>query len=153
MSWGAALFAMSAVSAIAQIGQGRAQQDEANYNAQLVEQEAENIEISKKIDYGKFQRLKGQFLSTSTANVAGSGIALQGSAVAVMVNAQTQINIDQAIGQFNLDQEKNYKLNQADSIRRQGDQSVRTGYSNAFSTLLGGASSYIQYGNPLRTKD
>jgi len=156
MSFGAVLFAMTAVSAIAQIGQGKTQQQEAEYNADLVEQEAANIDIQKDIDFGKFQRLKGQYLSTSVANVAGSGIALQGSAVAVMVNAQTQINIDQAIGQYNIEQEKNYKLNQAESIRRQGSIAVSTSRYNAFSTLLSGASSYALYrggfDNPLRKK-
>lgn len=150
MGWGAAMFAMSAVSAISQIGQGRSQQAEANYNADLVEQEAENLDIQKNIDYGRYQRLKGQYMATSVANVAGSGIALQGSALAVMIETQRQITEDQAIGQYNIEQEQNYKLNQAGSIRREGKQAKRTGYTNAFSTILGGASRYAMYENPLR---
>jgi len=157
MGFSATLLALTAVSAVSQISQGYAQKKEAGYNADLVEQEAANIDIKKNIDFGKFQRLKGQVLSTSVSNVGGSGIGLQGSAMAVMVEAQTQINIDQAIGQYNFEQDKNYKLNQSDSIRRKGSQAVRTGYTNAFSTALRGASSYATYtggfDNPLRLKD
>jgi hypothetical protein len=62
-----------------------------------------------------------------------------------MLDAQTQINIDQSIAKFNKEQEKSYTQSQADAYRRQGKQSVSSGYSNAFSTILSGASNYAMY--------
>lgn len=145
MSFGGVLLAMSAVKAITEIGQGKAQQAEANYNATLLEGKANMIGAQAEIDYGQYNRKKGKALSTSMATIAGAGIAPGGSAMAVMLDAQTQINIDQAIGQFNYEQEKQYTLNEASQARRKGNQAVSSGYSNAFSTMLQGASNYAMY--------
>jgi len=145
MSFGGLMFAMTAVQAVSQIGQGYAQQAEANYNATLLEGKANLIDFQKGIEHGQYQRLKGQTAATSYANMAGGGIMPSGSAMAVLIDAQTQIGIDQAIGQFNLEQEKTYTKAEADASRRQGKYAVRGGYSNAFSSLLSGASQYAAY--------
>lgn len=145
MGFGGALFAMSAVQAVTQIGQGYAQKAEANYNATISEGQAKLIDVQKDIEFGQYQRLKGQAAGKSLVNIAAAGIEPTGSAMAVMLDAQTQINIDQAIGQFNLEQNKQYKIAEADSIRRQGKQAVYTGYSNAFSTILKGGADYATY--------
>ena len=65
--------------------------------------------------------------------------------MAVMLDTLTQINIDQAIGQFNLEQEKQYKMEQAAAFKRQGKQAMYAGYTGALSSLLQGASSYALY--------
>lgn len=145
MSFGATLFAMAATQAVVQISAGKAQQAEANYNATLLEGKAGLIDIEKGIEYGQYERLKARTTSTSLANIAKAGIMPQGSAMAVMLDTQKQINIDQAIGQFNLEQQKRYTIAEADQVRRAGKQAVYTGYSNAFSTLLSGASNYAMY--------
>lgn len=156
MSFGATMLAMTAVSAVSSINQGYAQKAEANYNATVLDEQSKLIQVKKEIEAGQYQRLKGRTLSTSMANTAKMGVMPQGSALAAMINAQTQIEIDQAIGQFNLDQEKLYTQQQASQVRRSGDQAVRTGYTNAFSSLLRGASDYALYSNgfnnPLRKK-
>lgn len=145
MSFGAALFAMSAVQAVSQIGQGYAQKAESNYNATLYEGKAQQIGVQQDIENAQYERLKGQTMSKSMANIAKAGIMPTGSAMAVMLDTQTQINIDQAIGKYNLEQQKQYTLAEADAYRRQGKQAVYTGYSNAFSTMLSGASNYATY--------
>jgi len=150
MSFGGALFAMTAVQAVGQISQGYAQKAESNYNATLYEGKANLIDVQKEIESGQYDRLKGQYMSKSVAGVAGSGIGLQGSALAVMLDAQTQINIDQAISNFNLDQEKNYATAQAATERRAGKAAVRSGYTNAFSSLMSGASNYALYKTPVK---
>lgn len=154
MGFGGALLAMSAVSAISQIGQGKAQRAESNFNATLYDNQASLIEEKKQIDYGQFNRLKGKTLSTSVASVAASGIGLSGSPMAVMLDAQTQINIDQAISSFNIEQEKNYAKAQADQQRRLGKAQQSAANTNAFTTLLSGASNYAMYkggfDNPLK---
>lgn len=145
MSFGGAMLALSAVSAVSQISQGYAQKAEANYNASLFENKAKLIDVEKNIEYGQYQAFKGKSLSQSISNIAGAGIAPQGSAMAVILETQRQINIDQAIGQFNYEMDKYYTLEEANQARRSGKSAVSAGYSNAFSTLLRGASSYASY--------
>lgn len=145
MSLGGVLFAMSAVQAVSQISQGYAQKAESEYNATLLEGKADLIGVQKEIDSGRYDRLKGQYLSESIANTAASGIMPQGSALAVMLDAQTQIHIDQAISRFNYDTEQNYTRAEADTQRRAGKSAVRGGYTSAFSSMLNGAASYAMY--------
>jgi hypothetical protein len=145
MSLGGALFAMSAVQAVSQIGHGYAQKAENDYNATLLEGKANLIDTQKEIESGRYDRLKGQYLSKSIANVAASGIMPQGSALAVMLDAQTQINIDQAISKFNFDTEKSYTMSESEAQRRAGKSAVRGGYTNAFSSMLSGAANYAMY--------
>ena len=145
MGFGGVMLAMAGVQAVSQIGQGYAQKAEANYNATLLEGKANLIEEQKQIESGQYERLKGRTMSTSIANIAKAGIMPTGSAAAVMLDAQTQMNIDQAIGQFNLEQQKQYTVAEANQVRRSGKASVYSGYSNAFSTMLSGASNYALY--------
>lgn len=151
MGAGGALFALTAVQAVSQIGQGYAQKAEAKYNATLLEGKAGLIDVQKDIENAQYNRLKGQAMSTSMANVAKAGIMPTGSAAAVMIETQKQIAIDQAIGQFNLDQQKRYTLAEAEAIKRKGKQAVYSGFSNAFSTMLGGASQYAMYKGSINT--
>ncbi len=76
-----------------------------------------------------------------------------------MINAQTQIGIDQAIAKYNSTNESNYTRAgaaeqtrsaglQADQYRRGGKLAVRGGYTGAFSSLLQGATSYAMYKMP-----
>ena len=152
MGFSGALLAMSAVQGISQIGQGYAEKAEAKFNATLLEGKAKLIDEQSNIEQGQYQRLKGQYMSKSVANVAKAGIGLQGSALAVMLDAQTQINIDQAISKFNFEQEKNYTKAQASQQRRAGKQAVYSGYSNAFSSALTGVSNYALYNSPYKSK-
>jgi len=138
----AIILAMTAVQAISQIGQGYEQRAEDEFNATVLDTKAAQIDVQKDIQLGQDKRAAGRLLSTSIANVGGSGIGLSGSAMAVMVGAQTQMNIDMAIGQFNLEQEKYYTQQEAEAYRRKGARSVRGGYSRAFSTLLSGGYQY-----------
>lgn len=145
MGFGAAMLAMSAVQGISQIGQGYSQKAEANFNATLLEGKKNLINEQESIEGGQYARLRSQYLSKSIANTAKAGIMPSGSALAVMLDTQTQINIDQAISKFNFEEEKNYTQAQANQQRRAGRQAVYSGYSNAFSTMLKGTSNYAFY--------
>ena len=142
MGWTATLLALSAVQAVSQIGQGYAQKAEANLNATIIEGRAGLIDIQKGIESQQYDIKKGQVLSASMARTAAAGIKPTGSAMAVMINTQKQISLDQAIGQFNFEQEKRYTLAEADAARRGGAAAVRAGYSNAFSTMLSAGANY-----------
>src|SRR5689334_18486080 len=101
-----AMFALAAAQAVSQISQGYAQKAEAKYNATLLEGKANMIGAQEEIDSGRYDRMKGQYMSKSIANTAGAGIMPNGSALAVMLDTQTQINIDQAISKFNYEQDR-----------------------------------------------
>ena len=145
MGFGGAMFAVSAASAVSQISQGYAQKAESDYNATLLEGKANIINEKASIEQGQLTREGGQYMSKSVATAAKQGIGLSGSALAVMLNTQTQVNIDKTISQFNYDQERNYTLAEADAQRRAGKSAVRSGYAGAFSELLKGASTYAMY--------
>lgn len=145
MGLGGALFALTAVQAVSQISQGYAQKAENNYNATLLEGKANLIDQQAQIESGQYERLKGRTLSTGIADTAKNGLLPQGSAMAVMLDAQTQINIDQAIGQFNYAQEKNSTVAEANTQRRAGTAAVSSGYTKGFSSLLTGTANYAMY--------
>lgn len=173
MGFGTAIFAATAMQAVSQIGTGYAMNAEAkanatmientgNYNAAVLEGKANLIDVQNDIEQGQYTRLKGQYLSKSVATIAKQGVAPQGSSIAVMQNAQTQIEIDQEIAKYNRSTEKNYTIAeaneqrrsasvQADALRRGGKASLRSGYVNAFSSLLQGAVSYAAYKIPKST--
>lgn len=137
--------AMTAVRVASSIGQGYVQKAESDYNATVAEEQGKAIDFQADVDYAQFQRLKGKTLSTSIANVGAMGIGLGGSALAVMLDAQTQIGIDQAVSKFNIQQEKLYKTNEAKLLRIQGRGYRTAGYTNAFSSLLSGGAQYAHY--------
>lgn len=145
MSWGGVILALSAVQAVSQIGQGYAQKEEANLNAILLQGKANLIDVQKGIEKEQYTRFKAQMMGKSMAAIAKAGVMPSGSPMAVMLDAQTQINLDQAIGQFNLEQQKQYTLAEAESYKRAGRRAVSAGYTNAFSSLLSGVSSYAMY--------
>ena len=145
MGFSAALLALSAVQSISQVQQGYAQKAEADANATLIEGKAGLIDIQKGIENDQYNRAKGQAASDAAAHTAGAGLMLTGSKMAIMLDTQKQLSLDQAVGQFNFDQEKRFTLAQADATRRGGAAAVRAGYSNAFSTVLKGASNYAMY--------
>lgn len=167
MGFGGAMFATAGAQAVGQIAGGYSQKSEADanativennarYNAEILQEQANTIDASSNIEQGQYTRLKGQYLAKTTAAVAKQGVAFQGSAMAVALNTQTQISIDQAIAKFNSDTSKNQTIAasnqqsrdaqaQADALRRSGSQAVASGYSGAFSSLLQGGTSYLGY--------
>lgn len=144
--------ALSATSAIMSVKQGYAENKEANYNAGLIEQKKAAIDVQEGIEWGQYERLKGQTWSTSMSNVAGMGIRPTGSALAVMLNAQKQIMIDQVIGKFNYEQEKKYTQAEADAERRKGKRAITAGYAKGFSEILSGTYSYAKQAGMLTPK-
>jgi len=153
MSFDAAFLALSTVQAISQIGEGYAQKAEANLNATIIEGKAGLIDIQKDIENKQYMRAKGQALSEGMAVTAGQGFMPSGSKLAIMLDTQKQISLDQAIGQFNFEQEKRFTLAEADAVRRSGKAAVRAGWSNAFSSMLSGAFQYGMYTQQGTRKD
>lgn len=159
MGFGGALLALSAVQAISQIGQGYAQREkglaiqaEHDLNATIIEGKAGLIDVAKGIEKEQYDKYAGRIMGESYASVAAMGLRPSGSVMNVIVATQKAIRIDQAIGQFNFEQEKRFTLAEARGERRRGEwaaeegkQAVRSGYVNAFSTMLSAAAQYGMY--------
>lgn len=170
MGFGGAIFAVTAAQSVSQIASGYAQQAEhkanadilrstGEYNASILEDKARLIDVQSSIDQGQYTRAAGRMAAQSTAAIAKQGTALEGSALAVMMRNETEINLDKAISKLNFDTDKNYTLAEAQQARiqssiaanreeRAGKAAVRSGYSGAFSSMLQGATTYAMYKIP-----
>jgi hypothetical protein len=141
----AAVIGLGAMSAISQLNQGKAQAASAKrvgeYNAQVYEQQAEMIAQKKKLEEFQYNRKISQTNAAVMARSAGKGFGISGSPLAVMVDNETQLQLDKSIGQYNLEVERRYATSSAANARYAGSEQARlakmTGYSNAFSTILG----------------
>jgi hypothetical protein len=143
MGW--TMVALAAVQAVSSIQQGRMAEKEANLNATIMEGQAGLIDVQKDIEKAQYQRAQGKAMSSSFASMAGQGIMPSGSPMAVLLDTQTQMELDKAIGQFNLEQQKRYKMEEANAYRRQGKMAKQQGYMGAFTSMLQGASNYAMY--------
>ena len=137
--------AAAGVSAVMSIQQGQAAKREADLNAVMMEGKAGLIDVQKDIEKGQYTRMAAQAMGTGMANIAASGIEAKGSPMAVMLETQKQIELDKAIGQFNLEQQKRYTIAEANQIRRQGKAAQTAGYTNALVSTLGGVEKYGTY--------
>lgn len=142
-----AMLAFSAVQGINSIGQGFAQSAEDKYNASLYTNQANATAVEGSIEQGQYTRKAGQMLSTQTADVAAKGLEPTGSAAAVMLSSQTQIETDAAIAKYNNTMAINQANQKAKMLKQQAGENIYSGFSSAFSDLLKGGTDYYGYNN------
>lgn len=147
MGWaGVALQLVGGIaSASSSIQQGREAKKEANYNANLIEQKAALIDVQAGIEKRQYERTKQQVTGKTVTRTAKSGLELSGSPMAVLLDTQTQIELDQAIGQFNFAQQKRFTLEEAAATRRMGKYQQSAYNAQAFSQILSSASKAYDY--------
>lgn len=159
----ALLLAGGAASATMSVMGGQTQaksiQKQAEYNASIYDQQGQMIQEKKKIQDYQFNREAARARGSIIAGTAGKGLMLSGSPLAILIDNESQMQFDKAIGDYNLDIEANYARSGAINTREQGIQNARaarfSGYSNAFSTLLNTGATYGMMNlnaNPLATK-
>lgn len=130
----------AATQAMGGQAQAKGIQRQAEYNAQIYEQQAEMIKEKKKISDYQFLRDSARVRGKITSQTAGKGLLMSGSPLAILADTESQMQFDKAIGDYNLDIEKNYALSGASYMRQSGAAQARlarfSGYTNAFSTIL-----------------
>lgn len=139
-----ALIAGGALTAASQISAGQTQakslQRQGEYNAQVYEQQAEMIKEQKKISDYQFLRDSARARGTIVSRTAGKGLLLSGSPLAILADTESQMQFDKAIGDYNLDIQRNYAVSGASYMRETGTAQSRlakyTGFTNAFSSML-----------------
>lgn len=147
----AATLGFGAMTAVTQIAAGR-QESKAikgagEFNALVYEQQASMVQEQKKLEEYQYNRQISRMRGAVTARTAGAGLNLSGSPLAILIDNETQMKFDQAIGQYNLEVQRKFALSGAVYQRTTADEQARLarfkGYTNAFSTILGaGASAY-----------
>jgi hypothetical protein len=142
---GSAMFLSSIFSAIGSIYAGKATSDIAKYNAMVIEARQELIKVKQDIEFGRYVRGMGTYLSQATTAAGGAGIMPSGSYAAVANRSITQMMIDQAIGQFDFEIQKSDVQAQAQAVRNQGKDAQRGSYVRAFSQIMSGAKDYALY--------
>jgi hypothetical protein len=110
------------------------------------------IDTKAGIERVQYERLKAQTMSSGYARMAKSGIGPSGSPMAVMLDTITQINMDQAVGQYNFKAEKVYKQEEANAQRRAGAQAKANAYMGALTTMGQGLYNYSSR-LPTKTKE
>ena len=133
--------AFSAVSSVkAGNQQAKAISKQAEYNAQIYEQQASMIQEKQKIQDYQYARQIGRMRSSIISKTAGKGLNFSGTPLAVMADVESQMLFDKAIADYNLDVDKKFALSAASNTRYSGANEARLaraqGNSNAFSTLL-----------------
>lgn len=125
-------------------------QNEAAYNAGVYREQAGMIEQQKQLKKMQDERMIRFAMGKTVSSTAAKGLELSGSALAVMVDSMTQLQMDKAITQYNYDVEKYAVLSQAESIsrrgasmaaryRREGETAMFAGITGGLSTLMGTA--------------
>lgn len=130
-------------------------QRQSEYNAQIYDQQGQMVLEKKKIQDYQFNREAARARGTIISRTAGKGFNLGGSPLAILIDNETQMQFDKAIGDYNLNIESNYAMSGATNTRETGRAQARlakfTGYSNAFSTMLntGAQVGMMNLSNPL----
>lgn len=136
---------LGGVGAIGSINQGKAEAEslrrQGDYNAQVYEQQAEMINQQKKLQEYKDNRAAARLRGAVMAKTGKSGFEMGGSPLAVMIDNETQMELDKQIGQYNYGVQQSYLRTQAGFTRYQYGENARlakaSGYSNAFTTIMG----------------
>jgi hypothetical protein len=143
-SLGYAALALGATQAGLQIASGisasKQAKYEGEYNASIYEQQAKMIEEQKGLESYQYSRGIARMKGMTIARTAKSGLMMGGSPLAIMIDNETQMQLDKSVGQYNLNVQKQYALSGARYYRYSGNEASKaalfSGYTNAFSTLL-----------------
>jgi len=123
--------------------QAKAIRSQGEYNAQVYEQQASMIEHKKRLQEEQDNREAARVRGATKARAAGAGITMSGSPLAILVDNETQLALDSAIGQYNLEVDRRMAMSGAGFSRYSANQNAglakSRGYTNAFSTILNSA--------------
>ena len=135
----------SVLGAYAQEKAGRAQQDVANWNADVAEQQAQDAIARGDVAAKRQQQVIKQTIGAQRAALAAQGLDLKdGSALDVQMNTAGLGALDVVTIKNNAAREAwGYRVN-ADNYRMQGEVARKTADANAFGTLLGGGASLVK---------
>ena len=140
---GAVSLGGSLASAFGSYQQGKAEQEQAEINAQIYEKQAQNIKEAQKISARQFRTsanvLRGQAITTAARN----GVRVSGTTANSISQSIMQLQMDNSYQQFNLEVEKHNAYSNAILQRYQGKMARANGLMKAGSTALTAGSDYL----------
>ena len=139
----------AAIGAVAAIQQGRAADRAAKYNAQIAEQNATVARQQASAAAEQQRRENVRRLGSIRANVAGSGLSLEGSALDILEESATEAELQRQNIIYEGEVRATGQQGQAALSRAEGRTARTTGYLRAGSSLLGAATEYYTQ-NPLK---
>ena len=142
---GIASFASSMASVFSSLQEASAARAVSNFNASIIDNQLPWIDMQIDISREQYARKRNKLISSGTAQLGASGLNFSGSPLAVMLDALTQIEIDDAITTSNLKMDKIRVHAQAEMTRAGGRRDYGAAKTNAFSKALQGGSDYALY--------
>lgn len=131
-------------SAFGSYQQGKAEQEQAEINAQIYEKQAQNIKEAQKITDRQFRTqanvLRGQAVTTAARN----GVRVSGTTANSISQSIMQLQMDNSYQQFNLEVEKHNAYSNAILQRYQGNMARANGLAQAGSTALTAGTNYFR---------
>jgi hypothetical protein len=106
------------------------------YNAALYKQQADIIDVKKKLSKHDWARTIDQLEGKVTSAVASSGYDLKGSFLTVMADRLTEAQLDKQTELYNLEVAKGQSLSAADEATREGSAARTASLFKAGGTLL-----------------
>ena len=143
----AAVIVPIALAAAQQITGASSKMQTAEYNAKILENEAQNIESQKNIVKSQYRNKAAALSGEGGAIAARAGIKLTGSTANSISQSLTQLGMDRSYELYNLEVEKNNALNEA---AWQKNQKKQAGLSLLFglptTALDTGSTYYSRFG-------
>lgn len=125
----------TAALAISQIAGGVIDSREARQEASLYQRQASLVEKQQEIAAYQFARQKKKAVGTMISKTAQAGVGLSGSPMAVMLDNLTQMEYDQAIEQYNLEQEQQSYLMKSKIARKSAKTTLWKGILSGTGTF------------------
>lgn len=129
----------SVVQAKNQSAAGKYNQQVYNRNAQIAEQEAQQIEKQTEVDLQRFDQKFNQLQGQTTTRILTSGADLSGSGLRVLHNNETQAQLERNTIRYNSKIAQQSKFNEANFARIQGGIARQQGRAAAMGTLASAA--------------
>lgn len=134
----------SVVQAKNQSAAGKYNQQVYNRNAQIAEQEAQQIEKQTEVDLQRFDQKFNQLQGQTTTRILTSGADLSGSGLRILHNNETQAQLERNTIRYNSKIAQQSKFNEANFARIQGGIARQQGRAAAIGTLASAAFSFGQ---------
>ena len=132
------------VQAKNQSAAGKYNQQVYNRNAQIAEQEAQQIEKQTEFDLQRFDQKFNQLQGETTTRILTSGADLSGSGLRILHNNETQAQLERNTINYNSKIAQQSKFNEANFARIQGQVARQQGKAAAIGTLASAAFSFGQ---------
>ena len=126
--------------------EAKAARDEADYNAEVANRQAEAISQAGKLQEYRIKRRKRLMAGRQRSLYAKAGLVIEGSPLEVLADTAAQYDIDLAASRYNTATGVSNKRYASRYSRYRGKQSMNAGYLKMGGTLLGGYNSMRAYG-------